>query len=293
MTTERLSNKRITELRETATQVSAISLDARMPIDARELQALLSQLTAAESSLARYVVERTRFGDAMAAAAVPAVVSSVMKELTADSDNQAREAEAKLAAVLAAHELERLGSIARAATAGPRDCDGFADGDYARLVLYSGNNQGPAIAEGITSQEDARFLVTFDRETVLALIDQQNTCSGRTEQAELDLEDLEEAANHAASGPRMYHWSSVPGTDYITLHSRTILGPVIADKITALSDAVFFAVFDRSTVLDLIAGVRAAREKESEAAIKQVRIALDNGVVSADDLRRELEGVEL
>ena len=68
--------------------------------------ALIARVTAAESSLARYIVERTRFGDAMAAAAVPAVVDAIMRELTADSDKRAREAtaraeaaEAKIAAV--------------------------------------------------------------------------------------------------------------------------------------------------------------------------------------------------
>lgn len=57
--------------------------------------ALLDRVTAAESSLARYIVQRTRFGDAMAAAAVPAVVDAIMRELTADSDKRAREATAR------------------------------------------------------------------------------------------------------------------------------------------------------------------------------------------------------
>lgn len=62
---------------------------------ARDRDALLDRVTAAESSLARYIVERTRFGDAMAAAAVPAVVDAIMRELTADSDKRAREATAR------------------------------------------------------------------------------------------------------------------------------------------------------------------------------------------------------
>lgn len=68
--------------------------------------ALIARITAAESSLARYIVERTRFGDAMAADAVAPVVDAIMRELTADADKRAREAtaraeaaEAKVAAV--------------------------------------------------------------------------------------------------------------------------------------------------------------------------------------------------
>lgn len=64
-------------------------------IEPSDVLALIARVTAAESSLARYIVERTRFGDAMAASAVPAVVGAIMRELTTDSDERAREATAR------------------------------------------------------------------------------------------------------------------------------------------------------------------------------------------------------
>lgn len=67
------------------------------------LTALLARVTAAESLLARYIVERTRFGDAMAASAVAPVVDAIMRELTTDSNARATAAEAAIARVREVH----------------------------------------------------------------------------------------------------------------------------------------------------------------------------------------------
>lgn len=46
-----------------------------------------------------------------------------------------------------------------AATQGPWDCDGFAEGDHVHLSIFEGSNQGRVVADGITRREDADFLL--------------------------------------------------------------------------------------------------------------------------------------
>lgn len=110
-------------LKEQAELHEHYSRHRNMELSSSTLLTLIARVTAAESSLARYIVERTRFGDAMAANAVAPVVNAIMRELTADSDKRAREAtarveaaEAKIAAVRDLHktvEIQDRGHIFR------------------------------------------------------------------------------------------------------------------------------------------------------------------------------------
>ncbi|WP_372699401.1 hypothetical protein [Arthrobacter sp. JSM 101049] len=61
-----------------------------------EVERLTEEAVAANSVLARYIVDRTAFSDALAIDAVPSIVDAIMRELTADSDRRAKVAEARL-----------------------------------------------------------------------------------------------------------------------------------------------------------------------------------------------------
>lgn len=61
-----------------------------------EVERLTEEAVAANSVLARYIVDRTAFSDALAIGAVPSIVDAIMRELTTDSDRRAKVAEARL-----------------------------------------------------------------------------------------------------------------------------------------------------------------------------------------------------